>query len=453
MFYRSLFTCIVFSSACLSAAELNTDTQNPNDVLDATADFEIDEMMTPESNDPIDSKVPEFIQDKDFRLSFAQQVGLNLNDFNEIVSNRFDTRLRWEKLLKEQWYFSFDGKVILRLKGDDQIQSDDDIAADVRLRDFNFQSQFEQLSVKAGFQTIIWGEMDSVAINDIMTPWDYSEFAFTTPEDARLGQAAIVASYFQKESSLTLVYTPYPLANSFPGGEASALLEQVLGTSNYRVEEDFPRPGKDYELGVRFKHTVGSSDIALYAAQVLSDFPQFDMTSPQTATTPEFDISYPQYELAGFSINYSSGSFLWKYETALKNNVYFPGSSVNFRDTFENAIGFDYSSNTQYNATIEVYNQTILNDEGDLDGYKKNNTQIVGRWSKNFFHETLSAIYYVSYQFQFEDVTQSLALQYAVNDFWRIDLNATVFNINNTDSPNSFIDDWDQISVRVTYDL
>ncbi len=445
-----LLITLLFIAISAKATETQGNDNNVDETFDATAEFD---MFTEDSETSSTTQSPVLFTDKDLRLSIAQQTGLNLNNTDEVVSNRFDTRLRWEKLLNDHWYMSIDGKLILRLKGDDQIEKNNNWGYNLRLYDLNIQSQFERLSVKTGYQTIIWGEMDSVPINDVMTPWDYSEFAFTTPEDARLGQASIIASYFFKNSSLTFVYTPYPLANRFPGGEASSLLETVLGTSNYTANENFPIVGRDYEIGLRYKHTVGKSDIALYLASVLSDFPRFELTSSVFATPLVFNISYPQYELAGLSANYSAGNFLWKYETAFKNQVYFPGIQAIYRDTFENAIGLDYNANGAYNLTIEIYNQTILNGQGNLIGYKPNNSQIIGRWNKTFFHETLSTIYYISYQLQFKDTTHSIAIQYAINDFWRLDFNVTVFDIRNKNSPNAFIDDWDQVTARVTFDI
>ena len=415
------------------------------EMLDATVEFDmpLEIEYTTEKSD----ETP--FRDKDLRFGLAYQAGLDLNKLDSVTSNRFDSRLQWEKLLQKKFYITADGKFIVRFNGDQNLDNSETYSTEFRVKDFNVQTQVSQLGIKAGYQTIIWGEMDSAPINDVMSPWDYSEFAFTTPEDARIGQGSVVIDLFSSQTNLSLVFTPYPLANRFPGGEASALLAIILGSDNYTVNDNYPRLGKDYELGARLKHTIGSFDIAIYAAQIRSDFPRFELLSLENSGTPNFDLSYPQYESIGFSGNYSKGSFLWKYENAFKNNVYFPSQTAVFRDTMENAIGTDYNANGAYNLSLELYNQTILKGAGQLTGYKSNNSQLMMRWSKNYLHDTLSAIYYFSYQLQYEDMTQSLALQYAINDYWRIDLNATLFDVKNNDSPNAFIDDWDQVSFRI----
>ncbi|MDH5218728.1 MAG: hypothetical protein OEX19_13585 [Gammaproteobacteria bacterium] len=433
--------------------------------LDATLDFDM----------PIDAPVSESTADldssttsassstlgKDLRIGLAYQLGNQLgnqlsnqlNDFPEIVSNRLDSRLRWEHLFFQNYFISVDGKIILRAWKDQQLDSDKEISAELRMRELSLQSGFGPFSIKAGYQTIIWGEMDSAKINDVMTPWDYSEFAFTAPEDARVGQPSILADWFSGKTRIGAVVTPIPMTNRYPGGEASGLLAFLLGSEQYSVNEKLPEFGSDYEMGLRIKHNLGPSDLSLYLAQVISDDPLFSLNPASSETSTIFDIRYPRHEIIGFSGNYASGNFLWKTEAAFKNNLHLPAQTTIIRDTLEGAIGVDYIANGAYNLTLELQNQYIMPGEGTLTGMNTHNSQAMLRWSKNFFHDTLSTIYFVSYQIQYGDMTHSAAMQYAINDYWRVDLNATVFVVKNQDSPSKFVDDWDNISIRINLDI
>ena len=286
-----------------------------------------------------------------------------------------------------------------------------------------------------------------------MTPWDYSEFAFTSPEDARVGQPSILADWFSGKTRIGAVFTPMALTNRYPGGEASGLLAFLLGSEPYSVSEELPQFGSDYEMGLRIKHNFGPGDAALYLARIISDDPLFNRNPSWTISNQIYDISYPRHELIGFSGNYASGNFLWKTEAAFKNNLHLPAQTTIIRDTLEGAIGVDYNANGAYSLTLEIQHQYIMSGEGTLTGIKTHNSQAMLRWSKNFFHDTLSTIYFTSYQIQHGDVTHSAALQYAINDYWRIDLNATIFVIENQDSPSKFVDDWDNISIRINLNI
>ena len=79
-------------------------------------------------------------------------------------------------------FISIDSKLIVRAWKDQQLKNDEDFAFTLRPKELSLQTTFSRFSIKAGYQTIVWGEMDSVTLTDVMTPWDYSEFAFTTPE-------------------------------------------------------------------------------------------------------------------------------------------------------------------------------------------------------------------------------------------------------------------------------
>jgi len=438
----------LFVLACNNCFSTDSPSTVSDDVLDATIDFDIP--LAIDNTQSIDEKSTQNWLTEKLRLSFGYQVGTEFNRSLDLVSNRLDTRLRWENLFSNQYFFSLDGKVIFRGWHDQQLDANENVDYDLRLRDFSLQSNFSSLSIKVGFQSIVWGEMDSVAINDVMTPWDFSEFAFTAPEDARVSQFSILGDLYLDNTTISIVATPYPLANRFPGGEASDLLTQILGTDQYQVNEDFPQIGNDFELGLLVKHTAGPSDIAVYGAHVISDIPRFDQVQSNNNSVSEYNVSYETYEMVGLSSNYGINNWLWKIESAFKHKLYFPMQTAVYRNTLDLAVGFDYNANNAYSLTIELYNQTILPGDGTLVGYKTHNSQILTRWSKTFLHETLSLIYFFSYQLQYGDMTHSGAIQYAINDYWQVDLNATVFEIKNADSPMRFSDDWDQLSLRLT---
>ena len=382
------------------------------------------------------------------RWGFAWQLGANLDALDTVNSHRLDSRLRWEQLLLPWLYASVDGKLIIRATGDQQLRESEDAAWDWRVRELSLQASDERVGAKLGFQTIVWGEMDTAPINDLLSPWDYSEYAYTAPEDARIGQAALTANYFVAGSTVTIAVVPWALTNRYPGGDTNGLVAAILGVDNANVKDNQPEAMTDMEYGLRLKYSFPGTDVALYALSVLSNDPQFT-----TDDGVNFETRYSRYKNYGASINYVRDNILWKAELGYKPDVYIPAATPLERDTLEYALGADYNANGVYDLTLEAFNQHIFSGAGRLVGMKRDNSQIAGRISKNFLHDTLSVVYFLRYQVQYRDVTQSFSIDYAVNDYWNTSVNVTHIEINNQDSPYRFTDDWDQLSLRVSLDF
>jgi len=427
----SLVLFVALFSAVGQATELD-------EILDSTVDFDIPAVTEPESK---------------IKLDFAYQIGVEAGGKNELNSHKLESRFQWQDFLTQKIYASVDAKLLARLPKDQSLSKGKDAEADYRVRELSLQRNWQAFSLKAGMQPVIWGEMDTLTITDVMTPWDYSEFAFTSPEDARVAQGTIRLNYFSSQATMDLVYTPYPLANRFPGGSAESLLDLMLPGIEVQYDEDFPKVGDDYELGMRVKTTQGPSDYGLYVAHVMSDLPFFQLVSPPLTFPWQMELQYSSYDMLGISANRSMGNLLWKLELAYKDNMYLPGLEFIRRDVIEVGAGFDYNANGSYDLTLEILNQQIRSGEGQLVGMKPRNNQVNLRWSKNFLHQTLATVYYFSYQVQYGDRTHAASLQYKLNDDWRVDMVGTLFQIENTESPMQFIDDWDSVVLRINYTI
>jgi len=389
------------------------------------------------------------------RFTFSYQAGLDLNKLTRVTSHRFDSRLRGEYLWQDSLFFKWDGKAILRLPGDDQMDASnnasEDVGMDGRLRELFVQKSAKSWTSTWGFQTITWGEMDAVQIADQLSPWDYSEFAFTTPEDARLGQLLINSEWYSPFGQWQFIINPWPQTNRYPGGGASYLLEQSLGTSSFQVNQQQPDFFDDYELALRWTLNQQGYDISLMATSLLNNDPVFEMIMVNPQGTSIFNAKFPRFEMIAATANYSAGNLLWKAETAFKQDIHVAGSQSVIRDVLDAALGFDYDANGAWDVTVELLNQHILSGPGDLAGLRKNNTQWVARWRKQWLHQTLSSVYYVSYQLQHRDTVHSMALNYAITDAWLLDVNATLFESTEAQSPGQLTKNWDQLTFRLSF--
>lgn len=383
-----------------------------------------------------------------WRFTASYNVGLGLEAPQTINSHRVDLRLQWEKLFNNKYYLVLDGKVLGRLSGDQQLSAGETVAIEGRLRSLYVQTSSEAWGVKAGYQLVTLGKMDMIPVVDVLSPWDYSEFAFTSPEDARVSQPWINVTHHSGNSTLGFLVNPAPSVNRYPGGTATSLLALQLGNNNFTLDVQPPRTWSDVELGMIWSRSQGKRDSSVMLASVMQDDPLIELISP--GPTPGFRATYPRYSILGLSTNVTYGNFLWKMESAYKYGLHFFDSStlsVVKANGLVLAGGFDYTAGGRYIVSVEVGQQHVF-----LPGASTlpaDNTQIAARFSRNFRNETVSTVYYISYQLQDRYLTQSASLNYSISDEISINLVGTVFQIGNQNSIYAFTDSWDQLALRI----
>ncbi|MDH5545767.1 MAG: hypothetical protein OEZ43_09245 [Gammaproteobacteria bacterium] len=394
--------------------------------VDAMLDFEVP-TGEPVADTPTESTPTPVAKAMDnLRFDFAFRLGSNKD--LDINSHRFDSRLIWQGLLGKRLFTELDGKLVLRGPGDQQLEADQDVNAQLKLNKLSVQTNLGPLSAKLGFETITWGEMDTVGIVDVLSPWDYTENAFTAPEDARIGQALLSTDLYLKDTRLNVVFNPFPQTSLFPAGTAASL----------------STVDNEYELAARVKYNYGPGDVALYAARVVSDNPVLE-----NFTT----LTYPAYHMLAGSINIARGSFLWKSEGAYKKDLPLsPGTALK-ADVLQGALGFDYNPGNSHALTLEASAQYVLSDTAQLPGVQTLSTSVNLRWSKNFLHDTLMLVGFGSYQLDYGDIVAAMAVQYAINDYWKLQMNATLFEIPDTNSPQKLADDFDSINIGVSLSI
>lgn len=463
-FYFLIALFALTFSVCF--AQVNSDVVNLNDIdiniieienieFDNTEfdDIEFDDMSLDDEAFDTTSiyDINDDITERSWRLDFAWQNGTDLNELSQTISHRLDARLNVEKLVFNDYFFKMDAKILTRLRGDDSLSNQSSVEIDTRLRELFIQRSQSDWTLTSGFQILTLGEMDAVQISDVLSPWDYSEFAFTAPEDARLGQFMINAQGYRNNSRWQFIYSPWPLSNRYPGGNADTLMQRLLGSTEVMVNDNQPKPLQAHELLTQWQTTIESSDLTLLYGNLLSNDPVFHRTSDENDDIIRFETEYYRFHLFSLSGNYSLGNVLWKFETAYKKGIQYQSDTVLEKDLWELAVGFDYDANGAWALAFEVLNQHILGDTGDMATIQQNSTQIVTRWNKQWRHETLSTVVFFNYQLQYQDMVTSLALDYAVNDNTKASLVGSIFYSTDEHSPAQLSKDWDQIVFRVNY--
>jgi len=356
---------------------------------------------------------------------------------------RTDVRMQWERLFTDKRYVVIDVKHLQRYP----ISEDD---SEIRVRELFLQTGEESYSIRAGYQVVVWGEMDMLSSTDVMTPWDYSEFAFTAPEDARRGQPIISMEFYDCKGTCNIIFNLQPETNRYPGGGASTLLDMVLETETFTLDDQEPELfGGEYETGFRWSRKGDNGDISVMVASLLADEPLFELVNAEPQL--EFNATYPRYEMIALTANHPTDGYLWKIETAYKRGLKFYENGLVERDSVDLTLGVDMIKGGIYNIGFEAHRQQLINGSGELTLIKPERTEAAIRLSRTFWNETLSAVYFISYAIEEESMVQSASLNYSVSDNASIELNGTIFSVGDENSPNAFIDQYDILSLRANY--
>ncbi len=429
----------ILISVLLFAATLATPCayaeESPFGDFGTTSEFEVETGSTPEADK------------KSWRISTAYNLGMALEPPQQVNTHRGEVRLQWEKLLEKKYFVEFDGKVLARFSGDQNLAASESYNTDTKIRSLYVQTSGDLWGAKAGYQTVTLGKLDMFPAVDVLSPWDYSEFAFTAPEDARVSQPWLRLSRHQDKDTFEFLWAPVPLANQYPGSSASSLLALILGTTNFDLNAAEPYANNEGEAAIRWERIGEKRDLSFTLASVLQNDPliePLDLALP----TPLYGLSYPRYGVAGVGTNLTSGNFLWKLEAAYQHGLSLFDTQLRQVNGLQVAGGFDYVSTNQTSVSVEAGHQHLFLPAGSTAA--ADSSQIGMRISRNFRNETLGVVYYAGYQLQDRYLTQSASLRYAYSDSVSAELVATVFDVGNSASQYAFTDGWDQLAFRLT---
>ncbi|MEX2435827.1 MAG: hypothetical protein WD735_04020 [Balneolaceae bacterium] len=91
---------------------------------------------------------------------------------------------------------------------------------EIQLREIYLDWYFDNLDLRIGKQTIIWGRADGGFITDILSPVDLREFLTQSPSDLRFGITAINAIHYFGANSLQLIVSPTFQKDLLPAQES-----------------------------------------------------------------------------------------------------------------------------------------------------------------------------------------------------------------------------------------
>jgi len=142
------------------------------------------------------------------------------------------------------------------------------------------------LDLKAGLQRFSWGRLDEFPPNDLLNPWDYTQFLRKPLEDRKIGVPSVSASLNSGDWSYDTVWVPWlvPYRLSMPderwsGASSASAFSQVPNAEIVPAEPNLPpRTIRNSNIGFRARHT-GDIEWALNLYHGYDPLPVFKTTA------------------------------------------------------------------------------------------------------------------------------------------------------------------------------
>lgn len=338
------------------------------------------------------------------RLTLMHEASYKVESPTRFIKNRTAIRLEYSKFFfKNLLYFQYDSKLLAFWSNDHQAEArDKDIWFRLRTREAFLQASFGRTSIKAGIQLLVLGESDFTAITDVISPWNYSELFFVAPEESRIGQPMVSVDQFSKIGDWTFFFIPIPAYNEYPRAGSAYGIEMLrnIEAPKRRIN------GNDFEYGMKWKKTIGNSDVSILAAHLMDN---------------DFFVRKQRSKLVGMTLNHAKGAFLFKGEVAWKSprNFYAVKEnaiSIEQKDVVDASLALNYSRGSKFNASLEGANSHIVGWNDKLQIFPKNYSTLTLNITMRFLNENLSVNWMTLWLVYYPSFLHMLTTTYQWND-------------------------------------
>ncbi|SDU49616.1 DUF1302 family protein [Desulfobacula phenolica] len=373
----------------------------------------------------------------------------------KIIDNNVFVRLEYDTLFRDYLFLKFDGKCSVHPKTDHRADAEDrDVLVDAWVRQAFVQAGYDNFSLKIGHQINVWGKADTVAITDVVSARDLSEFIFIRLEDARLGQFMISGNFYSRYFNTFLFYSPLPETDREPATN-SRYDRAPESQGTIVVLEKSPQFG-DSEFGVKIDKIISKTDVSLMAGRFFSNSARYAYQGYDLDAKPVATKTYPAYTMAGAALSHAWQQFLFKMELAYKFGFALQGNDadglfrVEKKDVIDAAIGVEYNANDRYQMSVELSNRHIRSGGSGLtQDCDEKDSAFYYMFQKDFLNQTLDFEYNFYCHVQKKDRFHRFQLTYDLTDSLEIIADYTVFNARDKDSLMWQYQKEDRISLEI----
>lgn len=341
---------------------------------------------------------------------------VRLNDPYDFLSSR--TRLRLETWLTGNNVSLF---ASLNLINNNVITSN----SGVEFREAYIDYQAEKWDLRIGRQIIVWGKADGLAITDIVSPWDYTEFLARDFDDIRLAVDALRLRILFDKANFEIIWLPvFKPAVLPPAGTPWALKCKPPENVNFKFDNPI-EPGfslKNSELGGKLSFFLPGFDFAFSSFYTWNDLPTMHRTisNEKGAILIHHHPEHHRVTYFGAEFAIPWRDFVLRAEAAFYKGRYFePESSLSEtlfkRNALNWMVGIDWTPGNDWMLTAQFVDNLIF----DYDkAIKEDEHTILATLhiSKKLLRQTLTLSTMGYFGFNDKDCFVRTSMDYALTD-------------------------------------
>lgn len=281
------------------------------------------------------------------RVTVAHEASYKVEPPHDVVKNRSSLRVEYAKYLLDNFYVQLDGKATQFWAGDHRHEAE---GQDFTLAQAYVQTSFQKTAIKAGFQTLPWGESILAPITDEISPRDNRELFNFNLEELRLGQPMVVVDQFSGLGRMSVFYVPQAAFNKNPERGTAYSFDRFHYRSEISGESDLA------EYGASWRSAFTRGDITFMTASLIdNDYAQSMDESGRVSRWRE------RFSLMGFSFNYAFSDFVLRGESAWKSDQPYNTAALQIvkRDAVDAYLGLEYAPTSTLTFSLEGINQHI----------------------------------------------------------------------------------------------
>ncbi len=339
------------------------------------------------------------------------------------------------------------------------------------------------LDLRAGIQRFAWGRLDEYPPNDLLNPWDYTQFLRKPLEDRKIGVPSVSATLTKEDWSYEAIWVPVFVPYRLPLPDerwAGASIVSVIAQTMPNVvitpkESDLPdRTIENGSIGLRFKR-AGDIEWAMNLFHGYDPRPVFRTTAllivPQgngIIIDPGYVPDFHRITALGLDAAAVRGDFSLRAEIAYTFNRYLnirrelwgypavPSPGVHTlnpieekRDALDYGIGADYRLFEDALLTMQAQ-QTVTFGNVDLLYERKVETILWANVKVGFMNQKIETNINAAYNPEHGDRMSKAGASYVFSDAWKAAAAYVAF----TGPPQSLFGRYsrnDQVEGEITY--
>jgi len=289
-----------------------------------------------------------------------------------------------------------------------------------------------------------------MAVTDVVSPRDASEFIFLKIEDARFGQWMVSSNIYHDNSSLFVFLSPLAETDKYPGA-GTHYFSPIPGSASFNIVDASPEFG-DMEAGLKIDHLFSKTEVSLMTGHFYANSLVYE-----TNESTDVHETYPAYNMVGMAVSHAFEPILMKMELAFKKGFFLQGMDAGGvflsleSDIMDGAAGIEYNANGAYFMSLELSNRHIFSDRTSLVQSQQDSTSLYYTLTKDFRHATLALEYNFYYHIQNQNRFHNFQATYDLTDAIEIQARYTLLNVTDSQSLMWAYKDEDRVAMEIRF--